>query len=600
MRTVLSLAAALASGCFAATQSSRAEVPAHVLAPHSAPRAVADVPGDGLVLWAGGPQAEQFTWPLGVSEPLRVALASFRVGFQETQWAANARGDVVLIGDALPAVRVLAIDAAGDRAQFREPASRPWTIGKAMAAIGDDGTAAVAWTQVRRDDDELPFVWVRIRPPGGVFAPALMLRGAGEVRELALAIRPDGVVELVHADYDGSRHQLVYHELRAGLPPSPATPISATAAASPFYLDLVPGGVGVSRVVFEGGEWSQWVVAALRTGDATWTRQVIGRGAFEAESLTAAADGSALLAYPRGHRVWVHQAAGGQPFGPPQQVGTIPERWDSYATALSRNTDGRVLLAWIEYSTAFHRSGYTCENAGCFERVMAVAAQPDGRYGSPWRLSPLGSMPGDVVLTGIASGGDHLATWRETTGSIYPAGALVAVRGSATDLDPPAAPRDRRPPAVEARLDVRRLRAAVRGRRLRLRISCDEPCALRFGMYSRARLGASLSALPAAVLDRPGTKIVGWRLSPRRQQRLRKLLRAGHLAVPASATDAAGNIVFLGVRITGPTSSRVAAATRTRRSPSPRCVLGKPSSDRAMQVRRSLPPAVPVRTQFGT
>ena len=557
MRTVLSLAAALVFGCFAATQSSRADVPAHVLAPQSAPRAVAEVSGDGLVLWAGGPQAEQFTWPLGVSEPLRVALASFRVGFQETQWAANARGDVVLIGDALPAVRVLAIDAAGDRAQFREPASRPWTIEEAEAAIGDDGTAAVAWTQVRRDgDDELPFVWVRIRPPGGVFAPALMLRGLGEVGEIALAVRADGVVELVHVDFDGSGHQLVYHELRAGLPPSPASAISSTAAGSPFYLDIVPGGVGVSRVVFEGGEWSQWVVGALRTGDATWTRQVIGRGGFEAESLTAAADGSALLAYPSGHRVLIHRAAGGQPFGPPQQVGTIPERWDSYATALSQSADGAVLLAWIEISTDFHRSGYTCENAGCFERVMAVAAQPDGRYGSPWRLSPLGSRPGDVVLTGIASGGDHLATWRETTGSIYPAGALVAVRGSAIDLDPPAAPRDRRPPAVEASLDVRRLRAAVRGRRLLLRMSCDEPCALRFGMYSRARLGASLSALPAAVLDRAGTKSVGWRLSPRRRQRLRKLLRAGNLAAPASATDAAGNIVFLGVRITGPTSNR--------------------------------------------
>ena len=383
MRTVLSLATALVFGCLSATPSSGAEVPPHVLAPHSAPRALADVSGGGLVLWAGSSQAEQFRWPMGVSEPLREALAPFRVGRQETQWAANARGDVVLIGDGLPAVRVLAIDATGDRAQFREPASRPWTIGEAQAAIGDDGTAAVAWTQVRRDDDELPFIWVRIRPPGGVFTPTLMLRGLGEVREVALAVRADGVVELVHADYDGTRHQLIYHELRAGLPPSPASTISATAAASPFYLALMPGGVGVSRVVFEGGEWSQWVVGALRTGDATWTRQLIGRGGFDAKSLAAAADGSAVLTYPRARRIWVHRAAGGQPFGPPEQVGTIPKRWDAYATALSRSADGRVLLAWIEYSTDFHRSGYTCENAGCFERAMAVAAQPDGSYGSP-------------------------------------------------------------------------------------------------------------------------------------------------------------------------------------------------------------------------
>ena len=398
VRVVRTALAVVVLGLWLVTTSPASWSPPRVLSPHSAPRAMTDVAGQGLVLWASGPRSERFTWPPGAAEPLRTLLPAFPIDLEATQWAANARGDVVAIGDAVSTVDALAIDATGTQAGFAERPPRPQSVGEAKAAIGADGTAVVAWTQLRRDDEELPFVWLRIRPPGGEFAPAIAIRGVGPVSELAVAVRPDGVAELVHVDWSGTEHAIVYHELQAGHPASAPTTIASTQAGSPFFLSLIPGGVGVSRLVFEDGDMNERVVAALRTPDGAWTRQSVGRGAYEAESVAVLADGSVVLAYPRAQRILVRRAISGQPFGPPQHVATIPRRWDSYATSLSASVEGRVLLAWIEYSAESDDVGYACENVGCFERVMVAAAEPGAPFGAPRRLSSLGSMPGDVVL----------------------------------------------------------------------------------------------------------------------------------------------------------------------------------------------------------
>ena len=94
---------------------------------------------------------------------------------------------------------------------------------------------------------------------------------------------------------------------------------------------------------------------------------------------------------------------------------------------------------------------------------------------------------------------------------------------------------------MHASTPLARLRAAVRGAPLRVRVSCDEPCAVSVTLWN-PRVFWSLYELEPVVFTRAATKSARWRLSKDERRELRGLLRAGRPTLSARATDGSGNL----------------------------------------------------------
>jgi hypothetical protein len=179
------------------------------------------------------------------------ALPPFVTLEDEQPWDANGRGDVVMLGASDRTANAVVVEASGLQAPMSAVVGRGRALGEIAGAIGDDGTAVVAWSAEREaNDDEEPTVWLRVRARGGQFGPVVALAAGGPVRQLDADVAPDGGIEVVYAFWDGRRHVLVHTDVsRDSVPGEPIT-VAMTPAATPFLLGLVAGGPGVSRVLF--------------------------------------------------------------------------------------------------------------------------------------------------------------------------------------------------------------------------------------------------------------------------------------------------------------------------------------------------------------
>ena len=129
-------------------------------------------------------------------------------------WIVNARGDALLVDTYSP--RALAVDVSGTRAELSIPERGGRRVEGVAADLGEDGTAAIAWTErlpgVAATD---AFAFVRLRPPGGQFGWVVRVPTGGEARDMDVRVRPDGLVELLHMFWDGSAHHFPLTALRA-------------------------------------------------------------------------------------------------------------------------------------------------------------------------------------------------------------------------------------------------------------------------------------------------------------------------------------------------------------------------------------------------
>jgi hypothetical protein len=513
-------------------------------------------PGGQLVLLAGGGQTERFTWEAGANGPIRSALPAFP-GSDDQRWAANTRGDAVLATGQGTRVRALAIDATGTQALMSETLRRTHTVDALVTDVGPDGTSAVAWTtQDDETGDQAAAVWVRVRVPGGAFGPPIDVPAAGPVRELDLRVRANGLVELAHADWFDGLHQIFYIELGVDAPVSPPALLASSHAATPFVIALVPGADGIGRVVYEDPpdvfENPRRLVTRLRTADGTWApAQQIAEDAFtDVESLADLADGTVALAYVRRDSIFVTRAQPGAAFGPAVRVGRAAPGWWASSGSVALSARGDVLVAWIE-STDDNRLGISCGGLyACHERVVAAGAGAGLPFAAPERISALGTIAG-ALTAGISDAGGSVIAWQQIEGEsdARTSGPLMAARSDARPTA--AAPVDRRRPHVQASLSHANLRAAARSAPLRVRVECNEACAVRLSVSSRDDPDLTwLDELPAIVLDHRGVRTARWTLTRRQHRQLRRLLAAGPLRLPAIATDDAGNLRATRVRIT--------------------------------------------------
>jgi hypothetical protein len=532
----------------------------------SSPRAVGVESSGGLSLWTGIKRPELFRWPPDGDLIQGAALPAFVTRDTQQPWAVNARGDAVLVAGDGRDVRALVIDATGGRAVLRERVPRTREVERVVADIGDDGTAAVAWTQVRpRVDEELPTVWVRLRPPGGQFQPAIAIPAGGEARAVDLDVRPDGSVSLVHAAWDSGAglNRLYYRGLRVG-EPVPPPQLFATTEDSPETFAIVADHDGRDRVLFDadytqtGQQPKLGLLTSLRQLDGTWAppQQLSPDAISDRRSIVELADGTVLAAYQQRGNILVRRALAGEPFGSPEHVASVPPGWWVYSPTLAANARGDILMAWDESSQEEVNRTAIC-GFSCHHRVLAAVAERAGSFGPPELVSALGTVTDEetvddnpVLVAGIANTGQRLIAWRAGSRGIHPAGAVVAARGDATPTPTPAP--DHRRPSLIASVNARELRQAARGAPLRLRVRTNEPCAVAYGIYPTTNLDSYIDDPPMIVLRHAGTTTARWRLPRADQLDLRRMLRAGKVKMPVVATDRAGNLRLTHIQVIDP------------------------------------------------
>ena len=525
----------LALLAFAAEPAEAGWQPPRPIAGAGEPRVALARPDGGFWLWAGNRSGARFDLSLQDAVGQARPLPAFRTG--GSPWAANDRGDVVRVAADGARLAVVAHDAAGTSATIETSVPWGYKVQDVSVAVGADGTAAIAWTA--EDDENLEpakRIWLAVRPPGGQFTPlevATPSKYGGA--SVATDVRPDGMIEVAFEGGTG-----LYHlEFRVGGPVGIPTRIAGGFVEEISSLDLLAGGDGASRIIVDS-----W--ALLRTTTSTWVKQTLARKAYVDEgALAPLPGGGAVVAYT-GNGVAVRRAPTGAVFGAPQRVATVPRRWFPYLTAVAAGARGDVLVAWIESSEEDGlRFGYVCGDA-CHERVVAVVATPDGRFGPPRRLTPLGAFTTESLALAVSPTGERLVAWQSGgTGALgFP--SLMVALGDATPDEPE--PRDAVRPRVHVELSRARLRAAAPSGRLRARTRCSEPCSARVTVLSRDDgLMLDLDSLAPVVHDRAGTARATWDLTRGERKTVKRLLGFRHLWLVVRATDAAGNI-FAGNR----------------------------------------------------
>jgi len=524
---------------------------AWAIAQELAPRAASGLDRGGVALWAGTRSARQLAWLPGALDPVPFALPPFVTLDDEQRWDANGRGDVVMLGAGDRTVNALVVEASGLQAPLSAVVARGRAVGEVVGAIGDDGTAVVAWSAERNaDDEEEPSVWLRLRAPGGQFGPVVALAAGGPVRQINADVAPDGGIEVVYAFWDGRRHVLVHTDVGRDSVPGPSITVATTPAASPFLLELVAGGPGANRVLFSGNDEDPQTARAIvmtRTGATEWaSRQVLEAGSGDPLGvIEPLRGGGAVVAYNRGSRVLVRRAAPGAPFGPAQRAGRVPRRWLAVSPAVASTSRGDLLVAWNEVSDE-DEAGSLCGDGFCFGRVVAAAASPDKAFGPEHLLSPLGTVLGDAPpVAGLSADGRRLVAWQTASTDGSAPDALWASVGEARpDVQMSS---DRRAPRVQVTLSRRALRAAARSGSLRIGFRCDEACAVRVSLYDDA-WEDGIDGLRAVVLHGSRTTTTAWPLGRRDRRVLRRALDDGRPYLIGSAADTAGNVRIIGVR----------------------------------------------------
>ena len=496
-------------------------------------------------LWAADARPHILNWGGTSTPPERTASSGFRVRGEPGHWEVNRQGDGPDDRRRSDAVVGLLVDSAGRRFGLAKTAPQGSEVQEVLGALGEDGTAVVAW----RSETQRAFgeVHLSVRGPGGGFSPPVTVPGTSVTGADAMDVdvRPDGIIELAYLkltseDSSGTRHDVFHLEFRPGERlPAPQS-IASTMLLPGEPLVLLAGEPGRGHILTsespEDSDRPQGQTARLvvlsRTGPAEWTRTTLGgQGVvFERRSVTRLPDGGAALAFADEHGVSVARVAPGMPVARPLRIARVPRLWQVDGPVVTSTGSGELLLVWAETTAGDTDAfGFPCAN-DCHGRVQAAHATASGAFGPPVVLSKLGTVleggAGRLVAT-IADDGRGLVAWQENHASAYGTDALVATVGAASPE------RARRPdttaPRVRVTVSLTDLRAAGHGTRpCRMRVRCSEPCAVRVPVITDESDSAGADRLPVAVLSGRGTRTVRWKLTARERREVRKSSGSAH------------------------------------------------------------------------
>ena len=530
-------------------------------APGSRPRRITEDLTGSTTLWATGPRSLRATFPPGGVAP--EISEHFPVRDQLGAIAVSASGLVVrtITEDARLFRAVLeSSDGARDLVEQRVTRAQGEIRGTAIA-VGADGTAAVAWAVSREFVNPPPpagdseQVFMRTRPPGGSFGPPELLAERAPVQAMDLEIGADGTIELAYQRAriinGNSRYELMHAQRPAG--GALTAPEFVARTNIPSVLEMLPGGPGRRSMIFYADSEQLFTVHA--TGNGWSNAQVLLRpdgGATWSVRPAPLSNGGALVVWFAGYESEIggRRAGADGRFGRPELLARDHGDWRLGGPSVAVNPQGGAAVTWVESYGADNGEGDTsladsCPGK-CDARALVTVAVPGGSFEPASPASPLGSnIAEDFAVAGLDHTGRPAAAWLESADSTLAPGRMMLAFGQATPSRRLQRRSDHRPPRSFARATLTGVRAAARGRALRVGVRCHERCVARVALHAERQsrwfgwpteFGATREVLNAG---RPSVVVV--RVKPRLRPRLERRLVNGVLSIRMIATDRAGN-----------------------------------------------------------
>lgn len=368
----------------------------------------------------------------------------------------NGSGQTLAVWDAIGIVRY------AERAK-----GAAWSLSKPVlinaigqfpaAALGDDGTAAVAWTTVANEFTPA-YVVASVRAPGGTFPqPTQVALGTG-VYYLKLGVAADGTATLVWSAPAG----IFAATCPAAGSWSTAVQLSASAAGAGLP-DLVVNAPGAALAVWQQGAAGNptSVGTAYRAAGGAWEApRVLPSNGAATWNPKPALDhaGEAAVGYIRGNELVVATRAPAGDWSAPEVVS--PAGQAVYYPALAMDGGGNVIAAWQTLDAGNQGSVYQrsraagaswglatllsapTEDAGwpslayAGDGSVAVVSWVDnstnearasvGSVSALWSRSLLGAGWWGSTVPVAAGGGTAVATWATVVGGNPNAASLVA------------------------------------------------------------------------------------------------------------------------------------------------------------------------------
>lgn len=453
---------------------------------------------------------------------------------------------------------------------FSAPVTLSGTPSGSDAALGADGTLAVAWAA---GGD----AHVGIVAPGATTAAVSDLPGPGAAGA-SVAVADDGAVTVAYRTKSGaSSYALVAATApKGGAFSAPATLSSGSGAID--APDVAAGSNGALAVAFRRQAPGYRAHVAVRPAGAAAfepAQKLTDSGASDINTrVVFLRDGGLVAAWsnPTGAG-WASRAAGAAAFGAPQPLGAAgtagydvdlvptPQGGAAATWATARAVQASVLPADGAFGAATDITGLTSE-------VVAsprIAVAPDGTatvtvadpangevrtadLGGGARVigyAPIG-LPAPVAVA--ASADRTLAVWRDATGAMVAATRSAQAPPSTGLGTKPAAP-DRTKPKVTVKNRTKAIKVTSKTTSVTFKVSCNEACAFSGGASLRTQLkGKKRKIAPLVSLragkPRKGTQNVTFKFTTSARKDLKAALkqgRGGQVYVDLTAADAASN-----------------------------------------------------------
>jgi hypothetical protein len=433
------------------------------------------------------------------------------------------------------------------------------------AALGADGTLAVAWTAGGA-------AHVAVAPAGQRPAGQTDLPGAG-VSDIAVAVAPDGAVTVAYRTKTGASSYalMAAHAAPGGAFGEPVT--LHTSGQGIDGLDAAAGPGGAVAIAYRRLAPRYRAYAVVRPAGGAFGAPQALSPATQPDLQTRIAfqgDGTVVAAWTNtGGAAYALRAPGAPEFGAPAPLGAAEA---TYQLDLAPTPQGGIAAAWSTGSQV--RAAVKAPGAGFgdAQTVVAVespiAANPSVAVAPGGQISVAVTKPGSGAVTvtdlggttqtvgygpveiatpiALAAGADRtVAVWRDAGGALAAATRSEQAPAGGPGAAP-AAP-DRTRPKVTSHAP-RRLTVTRRTSAISFKVSCNEACSLLSTGNMRTTRGGKRVVSPLRAFTskklRTGRQTVKLTLGPGAQKDLRRALDSGRGArvfFDVTAVDAAGN-----------------------------------------------------------
>jgi hypothetical protein len=452
------------------------------------------------------------------------------------------------------------------------------------AAVGGDGTVAVAWASGGTGH-------VSIVTPGGSVLPQADLPGGG-VNAIGVGIASDGSTIVAYRTKESASAYSLRVAVAAAGSSSFGEPALIESGAATDSIDVATGPGGAAAVAYRQLAGKYRARVAVRPA---------GAGAFEAgQPMTVAAadrddfsprvafdsDGTVVAAWGSpGGAQYALRAPGASAFGAGVPLGAGAaysvdlQPTPAGVAAVAVAGDGRVRVAVQNgvgagfsepapigpaYTSQFSDPAAVTVAPGGLTTVVS-AVPTDGAVhavdvGGGDQVIGYGTRDGLTPVSVASSGDRTVAAWTDGTGAIVAATRSESARpATPSDLGPAPSARDTKGPKLRYVSGTKTFRVTTKTTRLKFKVRCSEACKLLVTGSLRTQLSAKsrrkIAPLPAVATKklRSGTQTVTLKIGTLARRDLVAALRkkrGGQLYLVLEAYDASSNATRTRLQLT--------------------------------------------------